>query len=56
MSSNNRHLYGLIIVLFAIGFLVFSYRHFGLGVPLTETEEVNSWTVEANLKFSAENN
>lgn len=56
MSSNNRHLYGLIIVLFAIGFLVFSYRHFGLGVPLTETEEVNSWTVEANLKFSAEKN
>lgn len=56
MSSNKRHLYGLILVLFIVGCSLFVYRHFILGVPLTETEEVNSWTVEANLRFVADKN
>ena len=56
MSSSSRHLNGLIMILLIIGLTIFFYRHLALGVPLTETEEVNSWTVEANLKFLAEKN
>jgi hypothetical protein len=56
MIANNRHLYILIAVLTLIGLSIFCYRHFALGVPLTETEDVNSWTVEANLRFNAEKN
>jgi len=56
MNSNKRHLYGLIITLFLVGIGIFFYRHLVLDVPLTETEDVNSWMIEANLRFSAERN
>ncbi|GGI87159.1 inactive transglutaminase family protein [Legionella impletisoli] len=56
MTSNKRHLYGLIVVLFMVGFSIFFYRYAILGVPLTETEDINTWTVEANLKFIADKN
>ncbi len=56
MTRNHKHLYGLIIVLIGLGLSIFFYRHFALGVPLLETEEVNSWTVEANLQFTAVKN
>ena len=56
MKSNKRHVYGLILVyLIGIG-LLFFYRHWFLDVPLTDTETVNSWTVEANLHFIADLN
>lgn len=54
MRNNSRHIYGLIITLFILGFGIFIYRHWVLDVPLTDTETINSWTVEANLKFSAD--
>lgn len=56
MKSTTRHLYGLIFTLFVVGIGIFIYRHFMLDVPLTESETVNSWMVEANLRFSAERN
>lgn len=56
MKSNKRHVYGLIITLFLLGSGLFLYRHLALDVPLTETETVNSWMVEANLRFNAEHN
>jgi len=56
MNSNKRHLYGLIIVLLVVGMGIFFYRHLVLDVPLTETESVNSWMVEAHLRFTAERN
>ncbi|MBA2656803.1 MAG: inactive transglutaminase family protein [Tatlockia sp.] len=56
MKSNNRHVYGLIITLFILGTALFLYRHFLLDVPLTDTETVNSWTIEANLRFTADRN
>ena len=56
MNSTKRHLYGLIITLFVIGMGVFFYRHFVLDVPLTDSETVNSWMIEANLRFTAEKN
>ena len=56
MNSTNRHLYGLIITLFFIGLAFFCYRHFILEVPLTDSENVNSWMIEANLKFKADKN
>ena len=56
MNSTKRHLYGLIITLFVVGMGVFLYRHLVLDVPLTDNETVNSWMIEANLRFTAENN
>ena len=56
MTSSKRHLYGLITTLFVLGAMVFCYRHFVLSVPLTNNETVNSWMVEANLRFTAEKN
>lgn len=56
MNTTKRHLYGLIITLFLLGISVFFYRHFVLDVPLTESETVNSWMVEANFRFAAERN
>lgn len=56
MKSNKRHIYSLIITLFVLGFGIFSYRYMVLDVPLTDTETVNSWMVEANLRFTAEKN
>ncbi|MDI9818057.1 MULTISPECIES: inactive transglutaminase family protein [unclassified Legionella] len=56
MKSNKRHLYGLIITLLITGAGIFFYRHLVLDVPLTDTETVNSWMVEANLRFVAERN
>lgn len=53
MKSQKRHLYGLILTLFVVGFGLFFYRHFALDVPLADTETVNSWVVEANLRFAA---
>lgn len=52
MKSNNRHVFFLIVSLLLIGISVFFYRHLVLGVPVKETETVNSWTVEASLRFS----
>ncbi|MCC5791192.1 MAG: inactive transglutaminase family protein [Legionellaceae bacterium] len=54
MNSADRHLYILILSLFLIGAATFSYRHWVLNVPLTDTETVNSWTVEATLRFTAD--
>lgn len=56
MTATKRHLYGLILTLFVIGLGVFLYRHFILEVPLTDNENVTSWMVEANLRFSAAKN
>jgi hypothetical protein len=56
MKSNKRHVYGLIITLFVLGLGLFFYRHLVLDVPVTDTETVNSWMVEANLRFTAERN
>ena len=56
MKSNKRHVYGLIISLFLLGTGIFLYRHLVLDVPLTDTETVNSWMVEANLRFTADGN
>lgn len=56
MKSTRHHLYGLIITLFVLGMGVFFYRHFILDVPLTESESVTSWMIEANLRFTAERN
>ena len=56
MKNNKRHVYGLIITLFILGLSIFVYRHWVLDVPLTEAETVNSWTVESNLRFEADNN
>lgn len=54
MKSNQRHVIGLILTLFILGLGLFFYRHLVLDVPLTETETINSWTVEANLRFTAD--
>lgn len=56
MNTNKRHLYGLILTLTIVGLGFFFYRHLVLDVPLTDTESVNSWMVEANLRFHAERN
>ena len=56
MKSNKRHITSLIITLFILGFGIFFYRYLALDVPLTDTETVNSWMVEANLRFTAEKN
>jgi hypothetical protein len=56
MKSTQHHLYGLIIALFIISMSFFLYRHFILDVPLTDSEQVNSWVVEANLHFIADHN
>jgi hypothetical protein len=56
MNATQRHLYGLIITLFIVGMGVFFYRHTVLDVPLTDSENVNSWMIEASLRFTAEKN
>lgn len=56
MKKNTRHVYGLILTLFLLGSGIFLYRHIVLDVPLTDTETINSWMVESNLRFTAENN
>ena len=56
MKSTKRHVYGLILVLTVVGLSIFFYRHLWLDVPLTDTETVNSWMVEANLKFVEDKN
>lgn len=56
MNSSKRHLYGLIFTLFVVGSGFFFYRHVVLAVPLTDSENVNSWTIEASLRFTAEKN
>ncbi|CAM2846534.1 inactive transglutaminase family protein [Legionella worsleiensis] len=56
MKKNTRHVYGLILTLFVVGSGLFLYRHFVLDVPLTDTETINSWMVESNLRFTADNN
>lgn len=53
MYSPKQHLMFLIICLVVIGSAIFAYRHFYLDVPLKPTEIVDSWTIEANLKFNA---
>lgn len=56
MNSTKRHLYGLIITLLLVGTGILLYRHWVLDVPLTETEDIKSWMVEANLRFTAARN
>lgn len=56
MKNNTRHVYGLILFLLVFGSIVFLYRHLVLDVPLTDTETVNSWMVESNLRFIADKN
>jgi hypothetical protein len=56
MKNNTRHIYGLIITLLILGTGIFLYRHLVLDVPLTDTETINSWMIESNLRFVAENN
>ena len=56
MKSSNRHLYGLILTLIVLSLSVFFYRHYVLGVPLSDTEDLNSWTIEANLHFVTDTN
>ncbi|MDX2345258.1 MAG: inactive transglutaminase family protein [Legionella sp.] len=56
MKSRTHHLYGLIGLLLMIGIGLFLYRFWVLDVPLTETKTINSWMVEANLRFTAERN
>lgn len=56
MTATQRHLYGLITALLVIGFSLFFYRHHVLDVPFTDTENINSWMIEANLHFIAEPN
>ena len=56
MNTSKRHVYGLISLLFVVGIAIFFYRHVILDVPLTDSESVNSWTVEANLRFKAQQN
>lgn len=55
MKNNTRHVYGLIITLVLLGTGIFLYRHMILDVPLTDTETINSWIVESNLRFVADN-
>ena len=56
MKSTKRHVYSLISILFILGIGIFLYRHLILNVPLIDDEQVTSWTVEANLHFTAESN
>lgn len=56
MKSQKRHVYGLIITLFLVGIAIFSYRHLILDVPLSDTENVTSWMIEANLRYIPEKN
>ena len=54
MKSNTRHVYGLILTLLVLGSGIFLYRHLVLDVPLTDTETINSWMIESNLRFTAD--
>ncbi len=54
MNPAKKHLILLIIGLLTVGSGLFLYRYLILDVPLTESETVNTWTVEANLRFQAE--
>jgi len=56
MKTPTRHLYTLIVLLMAVGMTIFLYRHFVMDVPLHDNEMVNTWTLEANLKFVADKN
>ncbi len=56
MKSRAQHLYGLIGVLLALGIGIFLYRALVLDVPFTENKTINSWMVEANLRFNADRN
>lgn len=56
MKSTKGHLYSLIMALFVIGMSIFFYRHVVLDVPLTDSENVNSWMIEANLRFVSDKN
>ena len=53
MRAAKKHLTFLILTLTVMGSVLFLYRYFNLDVPLTSDAVVNSWTVEANLKFKA---
>ena len=56
MNNKQGHLYGLILFLLLLGSGIFLYRHLMLDVPLTDTETINSWMVESNLRFIADKN
>lgn len=54
LRSSKQHLTFLITSLLLLGGSIFFYRYFSLGVPLTPMEVVDSWTIEASLKFNAQ--
>ena len=56
MKTPKKHLYTLIISLMIIGMSIFAYRYLIMGVPLKDNEMVNTWTLEANLRFQADKN
>ena len=56
MKTPKKHLITLIMSLMITGLVIFAYRHFIMGVPLNDNDMVNTWTLEANLKFNAEKN
>lgn len=56
MNHRQRHVYLLIIALLVVGVSTLLYRHNVLSVPFKDKEMVNSWTVEASLRFHAERN
>lgn len=53
MRSPKKHLSLLITTLIILGLSLFIYRYCYLGVPLKPSDVVDSWTLEANLKFDA---
>lgn len=53
MRSPKQHLTLLVLCLIFMGCSIFVYRYFYLGVPLKPTDVIDSWTIEANLKFNA---
>lgn len=55
MKSTARHVYGLIFTLLLLGTGLFLYRHLVLDVPLSDSDTVNTWMVEANLRFAPDN-
>lgn len=56
MKKNNRHIYLLMGVLLLVGSTLCCYRHFFLDIPWREKEQITSWMVEANLRFTAYRN
>ncbi|WP_319764913.1 inactive transglutaminase family protein [Maridesulfovibrio sp.] len=52
---NSIQLKILVVLLFAVGLGIFSYKAFILGFPLTAEEQTEIWNVEAHVSFEAVN-